>query len=61
MVKIETKIVAQEAEAYCVEVAYEESEEVLKGEYLVIMDRIKKVLLEKTDLEKEQLKEILFD
>ena len=60
MIKIETKVIAHEEDAYSIGMAYEVSEDVQEGEYLAILDKIKNEVLEQTSIDEDKLIEILF-
>ncbi len=61
MIKIETEIIAQRKDIYDIGMSYEQSEDVEVGEYLAILDKIKNEVLDNTNIDSNELKEILFE
>lgn len=64
MIKIETKVIVKEEDndnvSYAIGVDYEESDNVARGEYLVILERVKQEVLVRDIMSEEELKDFLF-
>lgn len=61
MIRIKTKVIEENQKVCDIEMVYEQSNDVSKGEFLVILDKVKCELLEKYDIDEKKLKEILFE
>jgi undecaprenyl pyrophosphate synthase len=59
MIKIETKVLKDDDVTTDILMEYE-VDNALTGEYLSILDKVKKEVLENTNIDEETLKEILF-
>lgn len=59
MIKIETNVMSNKSVITDILMEYEVND-ALTGEYLSILDKVKKEVLENTDIDEETLKEILF-
>lgn len=59
MIKIETGVLNDDKPIYDIIVGYEDDKPIT-GEYLAILDRVKNEVLEKTNIDEDTLKEILF-
>lgn len=60
MIKIETEVYGHKKETYDIIMEYEQ-EDTQVGEYLAILDKIKKEVIENTNIKEKQLKEIMFE
>ncbi len=60
MIKIETEVIFQRKGTYDIGMSYEQSEDTEVGEYLAILDKIKCEVLENTNIDRNELKKILF-
>ena len=64
MIKIETKVIVKEEDnnnvSYAIGVDYEESDNVARGEYLAILERVKQEVLVRDIMSEEELKDFLF-